>query len=905
MTSEALASVGIVTVEKGGQGELSAFSMEVDAALSSLTGLPKSAEEPIITQIDGDDPVVTVLVGGIPDATELHTYCRDVARRLRKLSGVSGVALEGFADRQLRVELDPLLLMRHSLSVADVAGAIRDESLDRPAGQLHTRNSQITLRFTERRRSAHELESLVVSKSANGALVHLGELGEVRDLFELPEERIEVDGARVGQLVVKKSRSDDALRVTSAVREFVREEVSSLPKSVHLHVTNDNSRGFTNQLAVVVSNGWQGMLLVFCALWLFFTPRLAFWVVMSLPVSFLGALVFFPVFGLTLNIVSLVAMLMATGLLMDDGIVIAENVSAKRHEGASGIQAAVEGTRAVMSGVFASFLTTVCVLGPLAVLDGDIGTVLGVIPVTLVLVLTVSLVEAFLILPGHLAHAIPDAEGSVSGFRTYFDRAFSGLRERVVRLTEFAVQHRYGVLGCTVALLIVSLSLMASGRIGFQAFTSAEGDSLEARILMPAGTRLEHTQEAVAQVLEALETTAQALQSGQADGEGLLELVSVRYNVNDDTREPGPHLATVTVDMLDTQHRDVRLHDFKASWRNNIGGVVDAVAVTVVEPSGDGPAGRSIEVMILGEDLEDLDSAAAEMVAWFSSFHGVSNLGDDLSRDKEELRLSVKPGARTLGFTGAEIAKQVSAAFLGDIVDELQVGTRGYEVDVRLRDTRTRNLDELRSFRLRLSSGHEVALGDVVEMRRDRGWSRIGRHDGQRSVTVSGDIDSDVTSTSLVFQAFAAEFAPVFQERYPDLALNLEGETAEGNKAMGSMLRGMLFGVLAVYVLLSLQFRSYSEPLLVMAVIPFALVGVLLGHLLLSYPFTMPSMLGCIALIGVIVNESILLVQKAKLEMATSSSVREAVVRAARGRFRAIFLTSATTIVGLMPLLVE
>lgn len=902
--SEALASVGIVTVESNGQDGLAAFSMEVDAALSSLTGLPKAAEDPVITQLNNDDPVVTVLVGGIPDATQLHTYCKDLARRLRKLPDVSGVALEGFADRQLRVELDPAQLMRHSLSVADVAEAIRDESLDRPAGQLYTRDSHITLRFTERRRSAHEFESLVVRESADGALVRLGELGRVRDLFELPEDRIDLNGARVGQLVVKKSRSSDALRVTSAVRGFVREETSSLPENVKLYVTNDNSRGFTNQLDVVISNGWQGMLLVFLALWLFFTPRLAFWVVVSLPVSFLGALVLFPLFGLTLNIVSLVAMLMATGLLMDDGIVIAESISARRAEGVSGVQAAVEGTRAVMPGVFASFLTTVCVLGPLAFLEGDIGTVLGVIPVTLVLVLTVSLVEAFLILPAHLAHALPKTK-STSRFRAVFDSAFSRLRERVVRLTEITVRMRYLFLGGTVALFIVSLSLMASGRIGFQAFPSAETDALEARILMPAGTRLERTRDAVAHVLEALDRTASELQPGQSDGKQLLELVTVRYNVNDDTREPGPHLATVAVDLLDTQYRDVRLHHFKSTWRTHIGGLVDAVALTVVEPSGDGPAGRPIEVMILGEELEALDSAATEMVEWFRGFHGVSNLGDDLHRDKEELRLSVKPGARTLGFTGAEVARQVSAAFLGDIVDELQVGTRRYEVDVRLREVRARNLEELRAFPLRLPGGQEVALGSVVELRSAHGWSRIGRHGGQRAVTVAGDIDSAVTSTSLVFQAFDSEFVPVFRERYPQLELNLEGETAEGDKAMGSMLRGMLFGVLAVYVLLSLQFRSYSEPLLVMAVIPIALVGVLFGHLVLNYPFTMPSMLGFIALVGVIVNDSILLVQRTKSEMTTSTSVGEAVARAARDRFRAIFLTSATTIVGLLPLLVE
>ncbi|MEM8712127.1 MAG: efflux RND transporter permease subunit, partial [Planctomycetota bacterium] len=312
VTAEALDSMGVVTVERDGQGDLSAFAMEVDSVVAAITGLPAGAEELVVTQLNPDEAVITVLVGGPSSATELHAYSEDLAARLRRLVNVSSVEVSGFADRQLRAELNADQLMRFSLSVQDVADAIADESVDRPAGRVYALDREKTLRFTERRRTADELEELVIRESPSGT-IRLRDVGQVRDLFEVPEDRVEVQGERVGRIEVRKSRSSDAVEVADQVREFVERERAEMSEGVELWLTNDNSSGFSNQLAVVAKSGWQGMLLVFVALWLFFTGRLALWVVLSLPVSFLGALTFFPIFGLTLNIVSLVGMLMATG----------------------------------------------------------------------------------------------------------------------------------------------------------------------------------------------------------------------------------------------------------------------------------------------------------------------------------------------------------------------------------------------------------------------------------------------------------------------------------------------------------------------------------------------------------------------------------------------------------------
>lgn len=904
--SEAQDGVGIVTVEGDGTDALATFAADIDSEVATITSFPESAEDPVVSQLGRDSVVMAVLVGGFSDAGDLYAYCDDLATRLRRLPDVSTVELDGFSDRQLRIELDAQRLLRHSMSVSDVANAIAAESVGRPAGGLESDSAEITLRFTERKTTLRDLGNLVVRQDAAGGKILLGELGTIRDLFEDPEERVEVDGERVGRLVVSKAKADDSIDVSEAVQAFLDEERERIPASITLRRTQDGTKGLLNQLEIVVTNGWQGILLVFAALWLFFTPRLAFWVVMSLPVSFLGAFVLMPLFGVTINTISLVGFLLALGILMDDGIVIAENIVAHLQRGKGAMESAIDGTKEVLPGVLSSFLTTLCVLGPLAFMDGDIGMVLGVIPVVLGLVLAVSLVEAFCILPSHLGHSLTGYDPTKkSRFRAAFDGAFDWLRMKiVVRGAKLVVKHRYLFTGATLGALIAAFALIASGRVGFQAFPNSEGDVLDARVMMPPGTPLVRTQQVTDQILRGLRA-AEAEIGDQPDGKKLVELASVRFNVNEDTSSSGPHLATVSVDLLTTEERSAGLERIKTAWRQATGDVVDALTVSIVEPSAGGPAGRAIEVKITGDDLAELDEAAQSMTAWFRQFEGVSNLSDDLRRGKEEVQLQVKTEARALGLDADSIAGQVTDGFLGRVVDEIQVGSDPYEVEVRLGADDRKHLNDLTGFRVMLPGGGAVALGAVAEMQLERGWSRIARVDGRRVVTVTGDIDPSMSSTASVFAAFEAEFVPQFEEEYPGLSIDLDGETAESQQTMSSMLLGMAFGLLGVYMLLSFQFGSYWEPWLVMALIPFALIGIIVGHWLFDYPFTLPSILGFVALSGIVINDSILMVSFAKSSIKEGVPVQDAVVQAAGSRFRAVFLTSVTTVLGLVPLLFE
>lgn len=904
--SDARENVGIVTIEMMPDGDFLTFKDDIDTAVRGISDFPDEAEEPIIEQLGTTDAVLAILVSGFPTPQDLKAYCEDLKDRLKLLPEVSLVDIEGFSDRQLRVNLSAEAMMRHGISVTDIAAKIAAQSVDLPGGAIETHTSDILLRFTEQRRNTEALEDLVMIAGRSGAEVRLGDIGDVEDVFELAEEKVEVGGQHAGRVVVKKGKTEDSIRIATAVRKFVEEERARLPKTVKLMITEDGSTGLINQIALVVSNGWQGMLLVFLTMWLFFQLRLSFYVVMGLPVSFFGAFYLMPLLGLTINTMTLIGMLLALGLIMDDAIVVTENIVAHLRKGKKPVQAVVDGTKEVTSGVVSSFLTTICVLGPLAFIEGDIGKQLRVVPMMLILVLAVSLIEAFLILPAHLRHALhhydPDKFGR---FRRGFDSILEWTRQVLVgKTTDFLLRHRYLFMSTVIAMLIVSVGLFRSGRLPFVAIPDLEGDVIVARILLPQGTPLSRTEEVVAQVLRGLEAMNREVAPKQPNDQSLVLDAYAQYSKNVDAFETGPHVATISVDLLTAEQRNGRIDDYLHLWREKTGPITDAISVTLSEPAH-GAAGRPIDVRLMGSNLDTLKQAALEMHEWFDSHEGVMNLADDLRQGKTELRLVMREGASGLGLTARDMASQISAAFMGVTADEVQVGPDAYEIDVRLRNSDQNSLEDFDYFHFALPDGKQIPLDAVAKVESGRGWSRIARVNGMRTVTLRGDVDVNITNTAKLFAELERDFLPRLHEQYPEIRVDFQGEVKEAGTTRGSIISGMLIGLLGVFVLLSYQFRSYIEPIVVMAAIPLALIGVVGGHMLLHFPFTMPSLLGFVSLAGIVVNDSILLIQFIKIGRRQGMSVIEASAEASRARFRAVLLTSVTTIAGLLPILAE
>jgi multidrug efflux pump subunit AcrB len=818
----------------------------------------------------------------------LKTYCEQLKRHLQQLPEVSLIDIRGFSDRQFRVSLSAEALRRHGLSAADVAAVITRQNIDLPAGIVETDLRDLVIRFTNQRITSPEIADLVITGRSGGAEIRVRDLGTVQESFELEEDKILLNGRRAGALAIQKTKKQDTIRVADAVKSLVAEESIRQPQ-VEIVISRDLSTLVQDRLSLLVKNGWQGAILVFATMWLFFNLRLSFWVVMSLPVSFLGAFFIVPYFDLTINMLTMVGLLLAVGILMDDGIVIAENIAAHRAAGKSPVAAAVDGTKEVAGGVISSFLTTACVLGPLAALEGDIGKVLRVVPMILLLVLVVSLIEAFCILPAHLAHSLEhaaDKPGS-NKLRMWLDRAVEWLRERLFgRAIDGLVRWRYLWVGVVVMLFLSTIGLVAGGVVQFKAFPELDGDVIESRVLLPPGTPLLQTEPVVARIAQGLRTVNQQFKGRQPQQQDLVKHVYVEFNKNADAFETGPHVATIV------------------AWRDAVGPIPGAMKVTYTEPSI-GPAGRNIEVRLKGEDLDELEKAAAAMEAYLEQFAGVYNLTSDLRRGPPEMRVRLREGAVGVGLDALTIGRQLRAAFQGITADEIQIGSELYEIDVQLEARDQNSYADLANFHCTLPNGESIPLDAVATVTQDRGWSRITRVSGLRTVTLRGDTDSAQTNTNQLLKRLKTEFVPQLAEQSGGVSVDFEGETKEAETTQQSMIRGALIGLIGVFVLLSFQFKSYFEPLLVMAAIPLALVGVVIGHLIMGLDLTMPSTLGFVSLSGIVVNDSILLVLFLKSKRSAGQDPTAAAGAASRARFRAILLTSLTTMAGLLPLTLE
>ncbi|RED53679.1 efflux RND transporter permease subunit [Aestuariispira insulae] len=892
-----------VTIDMQEEGDIATFLAEIKTEVEAIDNFPDLAEDPAVRQLNKTDSVIQIAITGPMSAPHLKVYAEEIKDRLLRLSLVSLVELDGFPDRQLRIEPRQSALREYGLTISSIADIVAKQSLDLPSGAIEARDKEVLLRFADERKGIQELENLVVIGGETGAEVTLGQIARVTDRFEDDEDKILFNGERAAILQITKTKSEDALRIKAEIEAFINEVQASAPEGVHFTLTRDVTSIVEDRLSMLTKNAVQGLLLVFLVMWAFFNIRLSFWAVMGLPISFLGTVALMVAMGFTLNMLSMVGLLIAIGIIMDDSIVIAENIATHRHRGKSAIEAAVIGTKEVFPGVLSSFATSVSVFLPLAFISGDIGKVLRVVPIVLIMTLAVSLIEAFLILPHHMLHSAGRRQDN--RFRRWFDSGFERIRERFLgRAIDRLIEWRYLTIGIVLMLFLASVAMPASGLLRFKAFPDLDGDIVQARLLLPQGTPLTQTEIQVDRILNALKETEAVFADQMPEGERLVVNTNVAFNSNPDTNEVGPHLATVTVDLLTAERRGLSIDEITGLWREKIGIVPDAIALSVAEPSL-GPAGAPIDIRLYGSDLAELEKASLELMAKLESYQGVFDLKNDLRPGKPELLITLKEGATELGLDADRIARQMRAAFQGTTASEIQVGSESYEIDVRLAQDDQNSLGDLDYFVVTAPDGTQVPFTSIADVERGRGYSQITRIDGLRAVTVKGDLDPALTNMNQIMADLRSGFFTEMQQRYPSVTLGLEGEAAEQAETATSMLRGFGLGILGVFLLLSFQFRSYLEPIVVMLAIPMAFIGSIWGHVIMGLDFSMPSMLGFASLAGIVVNDSILLVTFIKMRAKETTDLSVAARQASRDRFRAVLLTSLTTIAGMLPLLFE
>ncbi|MFA0195768.1 efflux RND transporter permease subunit [Vibrio artabrorum] len=889
------------------KADIGRMLVDVQTQINSINDFPTEIESPVVKELDWNEPVVDVAITAETSWPELKAYAEDLKRTMKRDYDVSLVEVSGFSAHQYRVELDIQAIRQLGLSVGDIADQIGRQNVKLPSGNVETPDKNFLIRFDERRIIPVELESIVVGSAPNGSVIRLRDIAKITDRFELDEQKVLFDGKPSALLKISKNKEDDALRIKENVTRFVEDQSAIAPDGVTLQMTNDLSSVLWDRLTMMVSNGWQGIVLVFATMWLFFSLRYSFWVAAGLPVAFLGGLFLMANLGLSINIMSLVGLLMAIGIMMDDAIVIAESIASHLDRGQSVDDAVYNGVNKVLPGVLSSFLTTVCIFGSLLFLDGEMGAVLKAVPQVLILVLSLSLIEAFLILPNHLSHSLHKEKNDKPAlrFKVVLLEKFENFRNTtLMNMVEKVVTFRYAFMGGVITLLLLSVALIAGGVVKFQPFPELDGDIAEARIILPPGASLSQTEKVVDKIVASAERLNKQWSEEVEEGNTLVEHITSQFNANADANESGPHLATVRLDLRGAESRNTVIDDFLDAWREDIGDLADPISLVFKQPTM-GPGGRAIEIRAKHDDLSALKSASLDIQEYLNQFDGVHGVLDDMRMGKEEILVKLRPGAETYNVNGQMIASQLRAAFFGQTADEIQIGAENISIEVRLNKKQAGDLRQLANFPIITPDGSQIPLATLATLDFQRNYVRIQRIDGMRTISIFGDIDNKKASSSAILAQFQKEEAAKLTKKYPGLRFDFEGETKDTAKTGTSMGKGFLLGLFGVFAILSYQFRSYLEPVVVMLAIPLAFIGVVVGHWILGHALSMPSMMGFVSLAGIVVNDSILLVQYIRHHIDEGDSVHDSVVKASRERFRAVFLTSMTTAAGLLPLLTE
>ena len=894
---------GLVTAEFHPGADLQAGLAAVENAVAQVATLPEAAERPVVSRVAFYDVVTRIVVSGAYPEAALKARAKAVRDDLLDL-GVDRVTLFGARDEEIRVDIAPETLLRLDLTPGDVARGIARASRDLPAGDT-AGASEARIRGLGLRADAAALAQVEIPAGAGGERVVLGEIARVSDSFDAGQPTAAAGGAPAVEIVVWRAAGADSLEIAGIVDAYLADLAPALPPGLEIAQFDAAAKLIGDRIALLLRNGLGGLVLVVAILFVFLNRGVAFWVAAGIPAAVMAALAVMLAAGQSINMVSLFALIMTIGIVVDDAIVVGEHALARRLAGASPLEAAVGGARRMMAPVMCASLTTVAIFLPIVMVGGTIGRILVAIPVVAAAALVASLVECFLVLPAHMRGALAGDPARASRFRRAFDAGFDRFRDGPFRrLAALAVRWRYATVALAVAGLAVSAGLVAGGRVQFVFFPSPEGDTVIADFAFAPGTPRDRTADMAGELERALAEADAALAAG---GQRAVRLAVARVGAPvagppGSAPVQGDHVGGVQAELVPSERRRARTADLIAAWRAAVAPLPGLESLTIRERQG-GPPGRDIDIRLSGGSAEALKAAALDARAALARYDGVSGAGDDLPWGKRELIVEVTPRGRALGFSTETVARQIRDAFEGAVARRFARGDEEVAVRVRL-DRAAAGEDALRGFRLRAPSGAEAPLEHVAALREARGFAIVRRQDGRREAAVTADVDEAAANPAELAAALAANDLPAIAAAR-GVAYRFAGKAEEQGETLADMRLGALVGFCAIYVILAWVFGSYTRPFVVMAIVPFGLVGAVAGHLLLGFDLTILSLIGLLGLSGIAINDSIILVSATDERLARGEPPGEAIVQGACDRLRAVIVTSLTTMGGLSPLLFE
>ncbi len=919
ITSSSSEGVGTVTIEALKGADVRQLLDDVKIRVDAIDNLPVDAEKPIVQELLVRRQVIDVAIYGDTDEMSLKRMAERVRDELSSLPDVTLVEITSARPFEISIEVPEENLRRYGMSFDEVVNAVRRGSLDLPGGSLKTRSGEILIRTKGQAYTGRDFERIVLRTRPDGTRIFVGDVAKVVDGFADTDQWSRFDGYPAIVLSVYRVGEQDALDLGREVKDYVKN--ARLPRGISIITWHDTSNYLQQRIDLLLRNGLQGLVLVFLVLALFLRFRLAFWVALGIPLSFLGAIWLMPPLGVSINMVSLFAFILVLGIVVDDAIVVGENIHAHVRRGERPDEAAVKGVQEVAVPVVFAVLTTVAAFYPLLNVPGNVGKIFKVMPMVIIPTLLFSVAESQFILPTHLYHLKPD-EGSEG--RNRVTRTWKRFQHGVDRRLQwfihavyspslvFAMKNRYLTVAVALATLFLTVGLVGGGKVKFVFMPPVESDRVVALLTMPQGTSAAVT-ESVVKTIEAA-----ALELGQQlktkDGGPIIR--HVRSTVGEQpfvAQSGGPmgtrvlpvgsHLGEVQVELVGSEHRSFTSTDLARLWRKNVGEIPDAVELRYNSSLFN--AGAALQVQLASADLDELKAAARQLKRRMAEFPGTIDIRDDYRSGKLEIKLSLTPEGEAAGLTLMDLARQVRQGFYGEEVQRIQRGRDDLKVMVRYPRSERSSLGDLENMRIRLPSGAELPFTVVARAKMGRGFSTIHRADRKRVISVSGGVDQAVTTANEVRAALVKDVLPEILASHPTVSYTFEGEQREQAESMEGLKRGFMLALFLIYVLMAIPFKSYLQPAMVMSAIPFGIVGAIWGHALLGYKLSILSMIGIVALSGVVVNDSLVFVDFVNRKRRDGSPMHEAIHQAGLQRFRPILLTSLTTFAGLTPIMME
>jgi len=929
MTSVAKEGSGTVVLElRGDVQDVQKIVSEVRSEVDRIPSFPDLAEDIEVQQITMRWPAIKLGVlapenKGAVDELQLRAMAERVRDDLMRLPEVSQVKLLGARDFQIDIEIPEETLRKYGLTLQKLAEIVRRENLELPGGTMRGEGQNVLLRGKNKQLSGPEIARIPVVTDQTGVALTLADLGTVKDEFTDAAMVSEVNGQPALVLAVERTSNEDLLAMTDAVRRYVADY--KLPGGYSMVTWQDMSVDVEDRLNMLIKNGLMGLILVFLVLAIFLELKLAFWVALGIPVSLLGAGSLLLFGGQTLNMLSMFAFLMALGIVVDDAIVVGENIYSHRQMGKRLIEAAIDGTVEVAPSVVASVCTTIVAFGPMLFVSGVMGKFIAVMPIAVIAMLAISLFESVFILPCHLAHRDSLLFRFIGIFLFVFHFFMSIFRrlnqftadflerfiEKVYLPTlRWSLECRWVVLAGAASLLLVAVGFVRAGIVPFIVFPKLDSNVIRAKVAFPDGTPLAVTQAATDQIEQSLWDLNRDISPPQMD---LVELShrsigsqQISDNPASASETYGSHVGNVEVQLADTTRRQITSQEIISEWRRRTGSIPGAESLTFGAPNF-GPGGKPIEFKLLAPTVffSDLEKAVEICKSRLQEFKGVYDVDDDSRPGKWEYQIRVRDDAKSMGVSTADLAETVRATYYGEEVMRLQRGRHEVKLMVRYPESDRKSLKEFEQLRIRTGDGQERPLTELAEVDVARGYSEINRVDQMRSITISADVEEGVGNARQIVQQLQAGFMPELLSEFPAVQVRWEGQQEQTKESIGSLLTGTMIALMVMFFLLTLVFRSYLQPLLIVLIIPFGIIGAIFGHAIMGLPITLFSFFGLVALTGVVVNDSIVLIDFINRRVRDGVPIDEALIDAGRRRFRPVLLTTLTTVAGLLPILLE